>query len=137
MVERMGVKGGKALEAALLRLPNELDRARVTGNALAAGGRVIRDEAKLAVPVDTGELRDAIVVRRVRGRAGEAVVGFLKPTSRRAHLTEFGTSKASARPFMRPALDAGARAAINAIARAMKIGIERVAAKMARRRGRR
>jgi HK97 gp10 family phage protein len=134
MVDRLEVKGGKALERALLRLPKELDRARVTTNALAAGGRVIRDEAKLAVPVETGELRDSIVVRRVRGQAGHVVVGFLKPTSRRAHLTEFGTSTASARPFMRPALDVSGRAAINEIARALRKGIDRVAAKLGRRR---
>lgn len=136
MVERIQIKGLRELDAALRKL-NERTAARVTGNALAAGGRVIRDEARLAVPIDTGELHDAIVVRRARGRAGQVFVGFLKPTSRRAHLTEFGTSKASPRPFMRPALAAGARAAINAIGRMLGRGIEREAAKLAGPRGRR
>lgn len=130
MVDRIQIKGLRELDAALKRLP-ERTAAKVTGNALAAGGRVVRDEAKLAVPVDTGELRDSIVVRRARGRAGQVFVGFLKPTSRRAHLTEFGTSRASPKPFMRPALDVSRRAAINAIARRLMRGITAEVRKLA------
>ena len=137
MAKLSGIVGGRELDAALRKLPNEMDRAQVMTNALAAGARVIRDEAKLAVPVDTGILHDSIVVRRARGRLGQVFVGFRQPTSRRAHLTEYGTSTTSAQPFMRPALDAGARAAINEIGRALKKGIDKAAAKLAGRRGRR
>lgn len=132
MVARIRLKGARDLDAALRRLP-ERTAARVTGNAVAAGARAIRDEAKARVPVETGELRDAIVVRRARGRAGQVFVGFLKPTSRRAHLTEFGTSKASARPFMRPAFAAKTAEALRRIGRVLGRGIEREAAKLAGR----
>ena len=137
MVQRNRVRGLREADNALKRLP-ERTAARVTGNALAAGGRVIRNEAKDRVPVQTGELRDAIVVRRVRGQRGKVVVGFLKPTSRRAHLTEFGTSRASPRPFMRPAFDATVGKVLRVIGRVLGAGIAREAAKLhkpARRRG--
>lgn len=130
MVQRIQIKGLRELDMALKRLPEPV-AAKVTGNALADGGRVIRDEAKLAVPVDTGALRDSIVVRRARGRAGQVFVGFEKPTSRRAHLTEFGTSRASAKPFMRPALEVSRRAALRAIARRMMKGIAAEVRKLA------
>lgn len=131
MVQRIQIKGLRDLDTALKRLP-ERTAAKVTGNALADGGRVIRDEAKLAVPIGkTRALHDSIVVRRARGRAGQVFVGFEKPTSRRAHLTEFGTSRASAKPFMRPALEVSRRAALRAIARRMMKGIAAEVRKLA------
>ena len=120
------VEGLTGLDRALRDLEPKLAR-RQLGNAVAAGGRVVRDEAKTRVPVDTGLLKESIVVRRPRGTLGQAVVGFLSPVSRRAHLTEFGTSRARARPFMRPALATKADAAIAKIADTLRRGLDRLA----------
>lgn len=122
--------GARELDQVLQRLPDRVAK-QVADNAVRAGGRVVASETKLAVPVDTGALQDSIVVRSVRGEPGKAVVGFLKPRSRIAHLLEFGTSKMAARPFFRPALDVSARAAINEIGRVLGNGLERAARRLA------
>jgi hypothetical protein len=43
------------------------------------------------------------------------VIGFKKPGKRYAHLVEFGTRFAAAKPFLRPALDAEHDNAIKAM----------------------
>lgn len=129
MVQRNRVRGLRKADFALKRLPERV-AARVTGNALAAAARIIRDEAKARVQRKSGALRDAIVVRRVRGEKGRVVVGFLKPTSRRAHLTEFGTSRSSPFPFMRPAFDATVGKVIRTFGRFLGAGIAREAGKL-------
>ena len=130
------IRGAAEMERLLKLLPERVAE-RVTKNALRAGARVIRDEAKDRVPVDTGDLRDSVVVRsptrgqRKRG-AALVVVGFEKPVSRRAHLTEFGTQHQPAQPFLRPAVDEGGNKAIDAIGKNMGRGIDREAKKLAK-----
>lgn len=120
------ILGLRGLDKALRALEPKLARQQL-GNAVAAGARVVRDEAKARVPIETGLLKESIVVRRPRGTLGQAVVGFLSPVSRRAHLTEFGTSRSRAKPFMRPALDTKADAAIRKIADTLRRGLDRLA----------
>lgn len=132
MVEISRFRGGREIDAALRRLP-EIVAAKLVGNALAAGGRIIRDDAKARVARVSGELSDSIAVRRARGIKGLVFVGFLKPTSRRAHFEEFGSSKQSARPFLRPALDANRTKVLQVIARLLRRGIKREASKPAAR----
>lgn len=117
------VKGAKELEALLKRLPERVAK-RVVNNGLRAGARIIRDDAKARVPVDTGELQDSITVATVRGKVK---VGFKPPASRRAHLTEFGTENQAAQPFMRPALDSRGTDAIKKIGEVMGKGVEKEA----------
>lgn len=132
----VGIAGAAEMERLLKLLPERVAE-RVTKNALRAGARVIRDEAKDRVPVDTGDLRDSVVVRSPTQRqrkhgAALVVVGFEKPISRRAHLTEFGTQHQPAQPFLRPAVDEGGRRAIDAIGKSMTRGINREAKKLAK-----
>jgi HK97 gp10 family phage protein len=80
--------------------------------------KVIVDEAKRRVPVDSGDLRKSIVVRADKKRyqgEGEvvAVMGFRKPHSRRAHLTEFGTSRSRKQPFFIPAMESKSQDALD------------------------
>ena len=132
----VGISGAAEMERLLKLLPEKVAE-RVTKNALRAGARVIRDEAKDRVPVDTGDLRDSVVVKaptqrqRKRG-AALVVVGFKKPVSRRAHLTEFGTQHQPAQPFLRPAVDEAGNKAIDAIGKSMARGINREAKKLAK-----
>ena len=127
------VTGHKLIEDLLKRLPEEVAK-KVTVNGLKAGARVIAKGMKQRVPVKTGKLRESITVsssnKSTRGK-GLVVVGFKKPTSRRAHLTEFGTEHSRAEPFIRPTLDEDGAAAIKQIGEAMGRGVEREARKLA------
>lgn len=123
------VRGLRELDAALRLLPKNIEK-RVLGNAIRAAGRVIAADAKTRVPRATGQLKRSIVVRAVRGGAGRAVVGFLKPRSRIAHLIEFGTRFMAARPFLRPALDTKAPDAVRKFGEIAGKGVAREAAKL-------
>jgi HK97 gp10 family phage protein len=100
---------------------------RIGDRALAAAARVIVREAKRRVPVRTGQLKKSIAAIKGRGRASERLVqiGFRPPASRRAHFTEFGTSRSAAKPFMRPALDAKAEEALRVMTETLAVGIAR------------
>lgn len=138
------VKGLAELNAFLQQLPAKLE-ANVLRGALRAGAVVIRDEAKAHAAVHTGALRDGIKVstRSRRGRVTASVKAG-GPHGYLAHWLEFGTKPhrivakgkglffgglfahavdhpgTSPRPFMRPALDSRATAAVVAAAEHMK-----------------
>jgi HK97 gp10 family phage protein len=89
-----------------------MDRLEKAGEGVAA-------KACQLVPVDTGTLKNSIRVTRLKGDpkmnirvyAGNRVKGgSMKKGAERgafyAHFIEYGTVKMSARPFMRPALNA-------------------------------
>lgn len=119
---------------------------RLAGNladkALLAAAAPIVEDAKRLAPVATGKLRDSIVAVTVskaglartyakRASASDAeanrtvLIGILQPTSRRAHLSEFGTVKSPAHPFLRPALDNGHDTAIAEMAKVLSEGIQK------------
>lgn len=130
------VAGLKELNRALQQLPGKLQDKAVK-NAMAAGAREIRKEAKRLVPVKTGTLQENIVVSRTvqqRGRRrtikGGVVVGIKDEARFYAHLIEFGTSRSSAHPFLRPALDNKSRAAINKIGPKIGSEVEKQARKL-------
>lgn len=88
---------------------------KVGHKAMREAGEILVDEAKVRVPVLTGELEDSITYIGETTNALDAlkgVVGFKKPASRRAHLTEYGTVHSAPQPFMRPAFDASREAMI-------------------------
>ena len=84
--------------------------------ALRDAAELVADEARRLVPVRSGALRRSITTttpeKSMRPHTKQVFVGFKPPTSRRAHLTEFGTRHSSAKPFLRPALDSRAGDAI-------------------------
>lgn len=131
------IQGAAEVERILKELAPEV-ASRIGDAGLRAGAKVIATEAKRLVPVDTGKLRDSIAVQVEKKRRDDderlVVVGFKRPSSAIAHLVEFGTVKMAARPFMRPAADAKADEALNAIGRVMAAGTTREAAKAARKR---
>lgn len=113
--------------------------AQLAAKALASSMRAVfkpvLDTARALVPVDTGELRDSLVLSVVKPSGGDLVVavgirigkgtgakqakiaaaafgeGQLKTLSpsRRWHFIELGTVHMKARPFLRPALDKNAQ----------------------------
>lgn len=130
------VKGLAELQRALDEIPAKME-ANVLRGALRAGANIIRDHARENVPVATGTLRDGLKVS-TRSRRGR-VTATLKTTGKHAFIApwiEFGTRPhrivargkglffgglfargvdhpgAAAKPFLRPALDARATAAV-------------------------
>ena len=125
MADNIAVRGVDDFKAKLLELPRAMRR-RVLRNALAAGARLVRDEAKRNAPVlsaayikapyrKPGTVRGAIRVRTSKQatRAGDVGVFVnVKPAkgSNRGgknpndpfywRFLEFGTRRMSARPFL-------------------------------------
>jgi len=143
------ITGIDELQKALRALPEKI-AARAVVNALRAGARVVRDEAKRLVPEGkTGELKRGIKVRTVRKanrRAEGAIITVTVegPAAWRAHLTEFGSAGGvvksgafagavipprPAQPFLRPAARNKAGAATAKIKAALAKSIEKEAAK--------
>lgn len=102
-----------------------------SGRALRAMAKPVVQRARELVPVGSGALKKSITTKlhRVRGGARVIDVGFKTPTSRRAHLTEYGTRHSAAKPFMRPALDEEAQRSLDEMRRVLAEGIEKEAAK--------
>lgn len=143
-------RGLAELHKALQQLPVEIERKLLQG-ALRAGLKEMQAAAKANVPVKSGALRDSIKVRvrnkKDRWRLKGSVVAGNK-TAYYAHMVEFGTAAhlikpknrkslffagvmrelvehpgAAPKPFMRPAFDAAAAAAINAFADKVRTGL--------------
>lgn len=127
---------------------------KVARQATTAGAGVVRKAARKTrsgeegVPVDTGNLQAAIVMKRVRNTnlTEEYVVAVRKGKTRDvkaakrgdgrlgkdafyAGMVEFGTVKTAAQPFMRPALENNIDAATQAIAQRLKQRIDKVKSK--------
>ncbi len=129
-----GLRGAREMEELLKKLGPEISN-KLGDAALRAGAKPIVEEAKRLVPVRSGELRDAIAARVQRRTARDERVihiGFLRPVSARAHLTEFGTARSAAKPFMRPAMDSRASAALGEMGKSLARGIAREAKKLAK-----
>jgi len=127
--------------------------------ALHDGARIIRDEAKRLAPVlrepdprrHPGELRGNIVEHASREQWNTVYVrvrtkGYIfadgpdssknkKSSSRKGNpnywwLVEFGTSKAPAQPFLRPAFETKKAVAFNEIRKSLARGLDAIVAKL-------
>ena len=138
---KVSMHGLKELNSALKQLPDKLQE-KALKNAMAAGARVIRNEARERVPVGQGprHLRDMIVVSKSlkrRGRRlnlrGYVVVGIKEEGRFYAHLVEFGSIHAAPHPFMRPAFDTKKEEALRIIGPKLGKEIEKQARKLSKR----
>ena len=132
---KITVTGDDKLSAQLRQLIGDLRGAAVE-KALVAGALVIMNDAKRRAPVDTGNLRRSI---HVGGHKGPETPSSGRDLGRVDYQTvqvgtnveyakyqEHGTSKMSARPFLRPALDSNREEAVQEVASSLKQILERL-----------
>lgn len=107
------VKGLAELQKILDTFPVKVEKNIMRG-ALRAGAKVVQQEAKLNARVLSGEMQRGIKIgTNVRRGVVIASVKAKGPHGPLAHLHEFGTKRGVlSRPFMRPALDSQAQAAV-------------------------
>lgn len=133
---KVDVVGIPGLEAALRQLGNRVER--VLEGAVRQAARVVATEARGRAPVDTGTLRRSITAAKLESLAvaGSMFVDYGVGVERNktfrnadgyyARFLEFGTKKMSARPWLRPALDARAQEVQQVIERTIRRAAERV-----------
>lgn len=109
------IMGANEIERALAGLERRA-RGQVLGSALRASASVLRKEARRLAPKGaTGNLRRSIAVRtNRRQRNSVSLTMGLRPDGFYGRFVELGTSTQSAHPFMRPALQAKSREAVDA-----------------------
>jgi HK97 gp10 family phage protein len=115
--------------------------------ATSAGAAIVRNDARARAPVDTGEMKRDIMMKRERDARGGDTTGAVYTVyvrsgkkSRMAgkkrdvdrdsfywKFLEFGTNKMAARPFLRPAFEANKEGAIEAIGKSLDETIQAAA----------
>ena len=115
------VQGSAGLRRALERLRGA-ERRQAQQDGLEAGARVIEFHAKRIAPVDTGALRNSIMLDEVAPE--RAILG---PHVEYAEYVEFGTSRRGARPYLRPAVDEHEREIVAAIEAAVRSFVDGIA----------
>lgn len=136
----MNVQGLASLEAQLVELGAQLG-IKALAQASRRAFKPVLEAAQRLVPVDTGELRDAIKLSVKKPKDGESVVvvglwigkgakGSKKiPSVRRWHWVELGTAHMAAHPYLRPALDQNAGAVLELLKTELVKSIQKAAAK--------
>ncbi len=133
------LRGVKELDHALAQLPKAVGRS-VLRQALTRAAAPVVAEAEQNAPVGaTGTLQASITAKttltrsqkaqRVKAGAVEVFVGSVDPKS---HLLEFGTSKMTAQPFLRPAWDANKHLVARILAREIWAALARSARRLAK-----
>lgn len=144
---KVQVQGLRQLGEAMRGLSADI-AGKVGRQAAAAGAGVVRKAARAKAPVRTGNLRAAIVMKRMaespltaeyvitprRGKtrdvkAAKAGTGALGKDAFYAPFVEFGTVKMPAQPVLRPALQENVQQATEAVARRLKQRLDKVRAK--------
>lgn len=116
----MRVRGSEQLRRNLDRLGGA-QRRQAQQDGLEAGARVVETHAKVLCPVDTGALRNSIMVDEVTPD-----VAVIAPHTEYAEHVEFGTSRMAAQPYMRPALDEHDGEILDAIEAAVRDFVESI-----------
>ena len=85
-------------------------KGKAMGDTLLKQAQVIAEDASDRAPLGpTGNLKRSPIAKLLPAKANYpiiAIAGIDRKITPHAHLIEFGTSKMSARPFFRPAVDA-------------------------------
>ena len=112
----------EALLKALCQFPKNIQN-NVLAGAVRAGAKPLVDAARTNVPVDTGNLKKSIGINRKKTKDKSTVWFTVSPRKGGVndgfygHMIEFGTSKMTAQPFMRPAFESQDNQSIEATKR--------------------
>ncbi|HJV73167.1 MAG TPA: HK97-gp10 family putative phage morphogenesis protein [Noviherbaspirillum sp.] len=146
----MHLSGFRELAAAMRELPERVAR-NTLRRATSSAAAIIRNEARAKAPVDTGEMRRDIQIKRERDTKGEmsAKYSVFVRSGKKSRLSgksrdvqkdsyywrfvEFGTAKMAAQPFMRPAFETKKEAAVAQIGAALDAGIQKAARELAKK----
>jgi HK97 gp10 family phage protein len=117
MAKRVRVKKLKTYIEGLdevLKLVEELGDAAADAldKAAKAGADIVLAAAKQKVPVDTGELRDSLILKKSKTKKPNIKSEYYvtkKSGAKHFAPVELGTSKMKAQPFLRPAIDENKR----------------------------
>lgn len=146
----MNLTGFKELAKALKELGPRVAKNGLRA-ATSAGAAVIRNEARSRAPVDTGEMKKDIQMKRERdqrdGGLFAASYSVFVRSGKKSRLSgkardvqkdsfywkfvEFGTSKMAAQPFLRPSFESRKEDAVDAIGKKLDERIQVEAAKLA------
>ena len=154
--------GAKAIAEAMRALPKQINRRKeVLDPGLLAAAKIVRDDARVRVPVDTGVLKrniimqrwrrpeagmSASVVVRVRKLKGAAISRLKARNLKKGNrlykgdpfywrFVEFSTSKKAARPFLRPAFETKKKTAVDAAIVEFRKRVQDIVATLGRRSG--
>lgn len=156
----MQLTGFKELAAAMRELPEKVARNGLRA-AVNAGATVIKKEAIVKAPQDTGALKANLYQKQVREKSGPMqqtfYVGVRRGVAKYANtaanrrsgkagkaykndgstwywrLVEFGTSKMAAQPFLRPAYEIKKEEAVKAIGAKLDERIQKHAKELAKK----
>lgn len=129
------IQGVDELRKAFSELSSDAQQRSALRAALRVAASVVVKEAKARVPAQTGDLQKSIAAKvTVNRKSAEAKIGFGKQEFY-GMFVELGTSRTAARPFLRPALDAKQREAIEKFASAFRQIVERMRARLHKVRG--
>lgn len=150
MADTRNLTGFKELAENLKKLGPKLAKNGLR-SATSAGAAIIRNDARARAPVDTGELKKDIQIKRERDTQGgelfRALYSVYTRSGKRSRLSgkarnvdkdsfywkfqEFGTAKQAAQPYMRPAFEANKDAAIDRIGEKLDEHIQKHARELA------
>jgi len=125
------IHGLKELDNNLKQLPFKIQK-KVLGGTVRAGANIVKKEAKSKVPIKTGWLKKNIIARKKRKSSVYAPIYQIGPSNKAwyGRIIEFGSSKMSATPWLRPAFDISGKKVIAKIREILANGIEREAKKL-------
>lgn len=114
---KIEVTGVKELQAKLLTISTKLPS--IVAQAVSEGAEVVENSAKSKVRVKTGNLKNSIEQKNKTQTSSKVSVDIGTDVDYAA-ANEYGTSKMSAQPFLRPALDENSNAIKTKIEAAIK-----------------
>lgn len=105
----LSITGADEIIKALNKLSKNVATNVMVG-AIRSGANIVRDEARRIVPKDTKNLEKSITTIRRKGDKNTVQFSITPSKGGRndgwyGHFLELGTSKMSAKPFLRPSLD--------------------------------
>lgn len=138
MASSLRIVGGEKLAAKMKALDHDL-RKKIGRNAVRNGGKVVRQEIELSAPPRTdprfGHIADEVKLRVSNELSTSHSWVYLAYVAHPSKVTndafywyflEFGTSKMSARPFVRPSFERSHGAALNEMISTLRRRLARV-----------